>query len=143
MSKDRSFAAVKKAIGGGPFRGKRNVLVNMGEITFLYKDVFVSATYNIAYMQMDIDVVWEDDSSQPDYHTLGLHGRYNSSFQDFRYEDGYLRWKDGAASISILFKPGTREAVSAGLSTTKEASLSDSLLIDIEGVIYIVPYGFV
>ena len=58
MSKDRSFAAVKKAIGGGPFRGKRNVLVNMGEITFLYKDVFVSATYNIAYMQMDIDVVW-------------------------------------------------------------------------------------
>ena len=83
MSKDRSFAAVKKAIGGGPFRGKRNVLVNMGEITFLYKDVFVSATYNIAYMQMDIDVVWEDDSSQPDYHTLGLHGRYNSSFQDF------------------------------------------------------------
>ena len=115
----------------------------MGEITFLYKDVFVSATYNIAYMQMDIDVVWEDDSSQPDYHTLGLHGRYNSSFQDFRYEDGYLRWKDGAASISILFYPGTREAVSAGLSTTKEASLSDSLLIDIEGVIYIVPYGFV
>lgn len=103
MSKDRSFAAVKKAIGGGPFRGKRNVLVNMGEITFLYKDVFVSATYNIAYMQMDIDVVWEDDSSQPDYHTLGLHGRYNSSFQDFRYEGGYLRWKDGAASISILF----------------------------------------
>lgn len=65
--------------------------------------IFVSVTYNIAYMQMDIDVVWEDDSSQTDYHTLGLHGRYNSSFQDFRYEDGYLRWKDGAASISIMF----------------------------------------
>ena len=104
MSRDRAFAAVKKAIGGGSsFSGKRNVLVSMGERTFLYKDVFVSSTYNIAYMQMDIDVVWEDDSSQPDYHTLGLHGRYNSSFQDFRYEDGYLRWKDGAASISILF----------------------------------------
>ena len=70
MSRDRSFAAVKKAIGGGSsFSGKRNVLVSMGERTFLYKDVFVSATYNIAYMQMDIDVVWEDDSSQPDYRT--------------------------------------------------------------------------
>ena len=52
MSRDRSFAAVKKAIGGGSsFSGKRNVLVSMGERTFLYKDVFVSATYNIAYMQ--------------------------------------------------------------------------------------------
>ncbi len=104
MGRDRSFTDVKKAIGGGDsFSGKRNVIVSMGEITFLYKDVFVSVTYNIAYMQMDIDVVWEDDSSQTDYHTLGLHGRYNSSFQDFRYEDGYLRWKDGAASISIMF----------------------------------------
>ena len=75
MSRDRSFAAVKKAIGGGSsFSGKRNVLVSMGERTFLYKDVFVSATYNIAYMQMDIDVVWEDDSSQPDYRTLGRMG---------------------------------------------------------------------
>lgn len=81
----------------------RNVLVSMGERTFLYKDVFVSATYNIAYMQMDIDVVWEDDSSQPDYRTLGLHGRYNSHFQEFQYDDGYLRWNDGTASISILF----------------------------------------
>ena len=104
MSRDRSFAAVKKAIGGGSsFSGKRNVLVSMGERTFLYKDVFVSATYNIAYMQMDIDVVWEDDSSQPDYRTLGLHGRYNSHFQEFQYDDGYLRWNDGTASISILF----------------------------------------
>ena len=67
MSRDRSFAAVKKAIrGGSSFSGKRNVLVSMGERTFLYKDVFVSATYNIAYMQMDIDVVWEDDWSQPE-----------------------------------------------------------------------------
>ena len=65
--------------------------------------VFVSATYNIAYMQMDIDVVWEDDSSQPDYRTLGLHGRYNSHFQEFQYDDGYLRWNDGTASISIFF----------------------------------------
>lgn len=104
MSRDRSFAAVKKAIGGGSsFSGKRNVLVSMGERTFLYKDVFVSATYNIAYMQMDIDVVWEDDSSQPDYRTLGLHVRYNSHFQEFQYDDGYLRWNDGTASISILF----------------------------------------
>ena len=104
MSRDRSFAAVKKAIGGGSsFSGKRNVLVSMGERTFLYKDVFVSATYNIAYMQMDIDVVWEDDSSQPDYRTLGLHGRYNSHFQEFQYDDGYLRWNDGTASISILY----------------------------------------
>ena len=104
MSRDRSFAAVKKAIGGGSsFSGKRNVLVSMGERTFLYKDVFVSATYNIAYMQMDIDVVWEDDSSQPDYRTLGLLGRYNSHFQEFQYDDGYLRWNDGTASISILF----------------------------------------
>lgn len=104
MSRDRSFAAVKKAIGGGSsFSGKRNVLVSVGERTFLYKDVFVSATYNIAYMQMDIDVVWEDDSSQPDYRTLGLHGRYNSHFQEFQYDDGYLRWNDGTASISILF----------------------------------------
>ena len=54
-------------------------------------------------MQMDIDVVWEDDSSQPDYRTLGLHGRYNSHFQEFQYDDGYLRWNDGTASISILF----------------------------------------
>lgn len=32
MSRDRSFAAVKKAIGGGSsFSGKRNVLVSMGK----------------------------------------------------------------------------------------------------------------
>ena len=103
MDRFESLRAVKKAIDGEFFSDRVDVLVQNSNQQYLYSDVYVRVTYNIAYMQMDVDIVWEDDTNQCDYSTLGLHGRYNSNFQEFSCSNGTLTWKDGENTISILF----------------------------------------
>ena len=99
-----SISAVKDAIGGGEtFSGTLDVTVFHGGNTYLYRNVFVSVSYNIGYMQMDITILWEDDRTNPAYSSLGLHMGYNTNFQDFRFENGYLSWNDGNNRISLRF----------------------------------------
>lgn len=74
MGRDSAFMAVKDAIGGGEsFFGDVKVIVENAGSIYVYDDIFVSVTYNIGYMQMDVDVMWDDDKSQVHYGILGLH----------------------------------------------------------------------
>lgn len=103
MDRFESLRAVKEAIDGESFSDRVDILVQNLNQQYLYSDVNVSISYNIGYMQMDVDIVWEDDTKQRDYSTLGLHGRYNSNFQEFSCSNGTLTWEDGENTISILF----------------------------------------
>ncbi len=103
MDRFESLRAVKKAIGGEFYADRVDVLVQNSNQQYLYSDVYVRVSYNIAYMQMDVDIVWENDTNQCDYFTLGLHGKYNSNFQEFSCSNDTLTWKDGKNTIYILF----------------------------------------
>lgn len=52
---------------------------------------------------MCVEIVWEDDISQPTYKTIGLHGIYNTNFQQFTYLNGILKWDDNNNIIAIRF----------------------------------------
>ena len=104
MDKNSSFDAVKDAVTNGEFHGKVDVVVSGREYTYIYKQIYVSVYYNVPYMQMNVEISWEDDSSQPDYKILNLHVGYNSNFQQFSHKNGYLIWEDGSNRISIKFQ---------------------------------------
>lgn len=53
---------------------------------------------------MTLDIIWEDDESQPSYQTLCLHGTYNSNFQNFIFSNHTLQWKDGESKILIKMR---------------------------------------
>lgn len=95
--------AVKDAIQNGEFHGYVDVAVSRDNRTYIYKNVYVNVYYNVGYMQMNIDIGWEDDDRQPDYRSLNLHVGYNTNFQVFSYQDDYLSWDDGDNRISIKF----------------------------------------
>ena len=98
-----SIGAIKDAIKNGEFHGRVDVAVSCDRHTYIYKNIYVNIYYNVAYMQMNVDVCWDDDLTQPKYSTLGLHVGYNTNFQEFLYEDGYLTWYDNKNRISIQF----------------------------------------
>ena len=81
------------------FQGQCSVSVD----TYLYSDIYVTITYSIPYMDYSVNIVWEDDDTQPDYKSLGLHGKYSSSFQDFSFDKklNTLSFKDGIRVITI------------------------------------------
>lgn len=103
MDKVKSLTAVKEAIGRESFSGYIDVLVQNSNQQYLYSEIYVTVSYNSFYGQMDIDIVWEDDTNQCDYSTLGLHGRYNSNFEEFSCSNGTLTWKDDKNIISAFF----------------------------------------
>ncbi len=103
MGYEKSIVAVKDAIGNDEFHGSVDVTVVNNGRTYTYKNIYVNVYYNAPYMQMNVDIVWEDDSSQPDYQSLGLHGQYNTNFQTFHYNYGFLSWDDGNNQISVRF----------------------------------------
>lgn len=101
---DKSFRAVKKAISDTEhYFDNKDVFVSVDNKVFCYHDVYVAIYYNIGYMQMDVQIIWEDDKEQISYKKLNLHGTYNTNFQDFSFEDNCLIWKDGNNTISIQF----------------------------------------
>lgn len=104
MGRSESLSAVKEAIGGDLFSDNVDVFVQHSDQQYLYSGIYVRVSYNIPYMQMDVDIVWEDDTSQCDYSSLGLHGKYNSNYQDFSCSNGTLTWKDGKNTISVFFE---------------------------------------
>lgn len=104
MSKEKSFRAVKDAVGTDHFYGNLDVKVSNSRGTFYYRNVNVQVSYNIGYMQMDVKIFWEDDTSMPFYRDLDLHGEYNSNFQDFRNCGKCLSWDDGGNKISVTFR---------------------------------------
>lgn len=101
---DKSFRAVKEALNDTErYYGKKDVIVSVNDKVFPYNNVLVSINYNIGYMQMDVQVIWEDDKEQISYKELNLHGIYNTNFQDFTFQNHSLIWKDGNNNISIVF----------------------------------------
>ena len=102
MSYD-SIGAVKDAIEDGEFHGNVDVAVSCDKHTYIYKNIYVSIYYHVGYMQMNVDISWDDDVTQPRYSVLGLHAGYNTNFQEFSYDAGYLMWYDNKKRISIKF----------------------------------------
>lgn len=72
-------------------------------MVYIYKNIYVKVYYDTAYAQMCVKIVWEDDISQPAYKTIGLHGIYNTNFQQFTYLNGILKWDDNNNIIAIRF----------------------------------------
>jgi len=65
---DKSFRAVKEALNDTErYYGKKDVMVSVNDKVFTYNNVIVSINYNIGYMQMDVQVIWEDDKEQISY----------------------------------------------------------------------------
>lgn len=81
MSNERSINAVKSAIGGGEsYSGYVDVYVSGRGEDITYRHVYASVSYHYGYMQMNVDIQWDDDRSAPDYSRLGLHKGYNTNF---------------------------------------------------------------
>ena len=72
-------------------------------LLYILKNIYVKVYYDTAYAQMCVEIVWEDDISQPAYKTIGLHGIYNTNFQQFTYQNGILKWDDNNNIIAIRF----------------------------------------
>lgn len=99
---DISFRNVKNVIGDvQPYDGINDVLVFCDNNVYKYSNISVYISYDIRYEQMNISILWEDDNTQKNYKTLGLHGVYNTNFQNFVYENGDLIWHDGNNKIVI------------------------------------------
>lgn len=98
-----SMNAVKQAIDNKDFCGTRNVEVISNGKKYTYKNVFVSATYNFGYRQMEIFIDWDNDCNAPSYQSLKLHAGYNTNFQYFSCFGKTLVWQDGENEISIAF----------------------------------------
>ena len=85
MDKFSSILAIKDAIAGETYSGSLDVYVAHNKMVYIYKNIYVKVYYDTAYAQMCVEIVWEDDISQPAYKTIGLHGIYNTNFQQFTY----------------------------------------------------------
>lgn len=103
MANLNSISAVKNAINGGNFFGNRDVTVEHNGSIYIYKGIYVSVTYNYGYMQMEISIAWDEDTSQPYYKDLDLHMGYNTNFQNFQNSGSTLIWHDGNNRILITF----------------------------------------
>lgn len=106
MGKMDSISAVKDAIGGGEkYYGRADAYVLCGNKEYIYRDIEFSVRYDYGYMQMRIEICWEDDEAdKPPYHSIGLHGQYNTNFQEFAYSCDRLKWSDGNNRIEVNIK---------------------------------------
>ena len=80
---------------------KHNVVVNN---TMLFKSIDIhiyEASYGL-HSCYKVDIIWEDDDSHDEYHSLGLHGTYSSDYQDFVFVNNSLSFEDGDNKITIL-----------------------------------------
>ena len=101
MDKIKSLMALREAIGGELYVDHIDATVKHGNALYTYSNIFFKVNYDVRYKQLTVSIVWEDDASQPDYQKLGLHGTYNTNYQEFIYENGTLRWEDGSNTIMI------------------------------------------
>jgi len=97
----RSIKAILDAFDSNTYLGKVDVDVFRNGESYTYYNVTLHVYDDPKYRQITVLVMWEEDSSQPDYESLGLHGMYNTNFQDFKYSRGCLQWEDGPSLISI------------------------------------------
>ena len=102
---DSSINAVKDFIGGKDnFFGKVDASVITSTGIYIYNNIDIRIQYNFSFEQMTLDIIWEDDESQPSYQTLCLHGTYNSNFQNLIFSNHTLQWKDGESKILIKMR---------------------------------------
>ena len=102
MDKFNSISSIKDAIAGETYSGSLDVYVAHNKMVYIYKNIYVKVYYDTAYAQMCVEIVWEDDISQPAYKTIGLHGTYNTNFQQFTYLNGILKWDDNNNNIIAI-----------------------------------------
>lgn len=96
----RNFALKQPAsLGRDSYFGKCNVIAG----TLLYQNVSVSISYNIEFGEYKVAILWEEDTSQPYYKSIGLYGSYSSNYQSFKFdeESNALTFIDDPYSISI------------------------------------------
>lgn len=104
--KNKSFRNVRlfaEAAGGTPddFRETVDVLVQTST-SHLYRDIEIHISYRYGYRDYQIELMWENDMCQIDYHKLGLHGYYSTNFQAFSFSDNTLSFQDGDNVIVVF-----------------------------------------
>lgn len=102
MDKFNSFMAIKDAIRGDSFYGYKDVYV-FGDNNYIYKNVYVAIYYDISRMQMKVEIIWEEDESQPYYKNIGLFGSYDTEHQEFIFTNHQLQWQDNLYKFIIDF----------------------------------------
>lgn len=95
----REFVLNQHTVTGDKFYGACNVVV--GDL--LYANVYVAMYYQIDTKDFRVSIMWEEDSSQPDFRSINLHGSYSSNFQLFSFNESTntLAFEDGLHKISI------------------------------------------
>ena len=88
----------------GSFQKSLNVTVTTPNGTLLYENICIHIYYEHRYSQYLISVLWEEGSSAPDYEIMGLHGKYNTNFNFFKFTNGCLIFDDGDNNITIHYK---------------------------------------
>ena len=81
------------------FHGNCNVVVD----NLLYSNIYVAVYYQAAYMDFKVEILWEQDPSQPDYKQIGLHGSYSSNFQCFILMKPKIRYLSKTVIIIYQF----------------------------------------
>ena len=84
-AREKSFSSVRSfagASGGSPdnFYRRVNVTVRHGQEEYLYRGIYMSIGYQYNYMDYKVELIWEDDTSQPNYEDIGLHGEYSTNW---------------------------------------------------------------
>jgi len=88
-----SLQAVKKFTRNQEsFTGNSDISVyKNGELQWHYRNIYIRCYFVVSYGQYTIEIMWENDKKQyQTYHERGLHGQYNTNFQEMKYKDGVL-----------------------------------------------------
>ena len=62
----------------------------------------MSIGYQYNYMDYKVELIWEDDTSQPNYEDIGLHEEYSTNWQEFSFSGGRLSFTDGDNQVSVF-----------------------------------------
>lgn len=105
--KKKSFGSVRSFMeaAGRPsnsFQSTVDVSVVSKRGESLYQEIGLFISYRYDHMDYKVALMWEEDGSQPDYHSIGLHGEYSTNFQEFSFSNGVLSFWDGDKRISIF-----------------------------------------
>ena len=106
-AREKSFSNVRSfagASGGSPdnFYRRVNVTVHHGQEEYLYRGIYMSIGYQYNYMDYKVELIWEDDTSQPNYEDIGLHGEYSTNWQEFSFSGGRLSFTDDDNQVSVF-----------------------------------------
>ena len=86
------------------FNEKCTVYVNQNGENIIYNHITVTISYQTAYEDFRVTLVWEEDEEQISYKDIGLHGYYSTNFNLFVFNElsETLSFNDEDKTITII-----------------------------------------